>query len=259
MPLLDLRRQAAAERITLPAELGLGEADRQAAIATWKGRMVNEHISARIFAGLVPQLMRAEIDADHQAAVATMISDELRHARLCAAAALALGGDPVAPLPPLEPVPEHDDASPLEAVLRNVISVSCLSETVAVALIDAERLQAGPPVLAELLRSILADEVQHARFGWRLLEELEPRLDRRLRARLGEYLVVALAHLRAHELRHIPARAAPSSAAEAVGVCDGNAARELLFQTIGEVIIPGLCAHGLPARAAWERSLKIAA
>lgn len=256
MASLDLRTQAAAHPLEL-GELALPEPERLAAVATWKGRMVNEHISARVFAGLVPQMMHAELDPDHQAAVAIMIGDELRHARQCATAVLALGGDPRAELPPLAAVPEHEDADPLEAVLRNVLSISCLAETVAVALIDAERLVAGPPALAELLRSILADEVKHARFGWRLLEELEPRLDRGLRARLGEYLVVAFAHLREHELRHIPARPAPSAAAEALGVCDGRAARELLFSTIEDVIVPGLAAHGLPARAAWRRSQRL--
>jgi len=258
MPLLDLRRQGAAVGFELGEEVALTAFERSSAIATWRARMVNEHISARVFAALIPQMMRAEIDADHQAAVAEMISDELRHARLCAAAALALGGDPRAELPPLTAVPEHLDASPLEAVLRNVISISCLSETVAVALIDGERLRAGPPALADLLKEILADEVGHARFGWRLLDELGPQIDDGMRLRLGDYLIDAFAHLRAHELAHIPARPAPSDVAESIGVCDGNDARTLLFETIEEVILPGLTAHGLPAKAAWERSLTIA-
>ncbi len=255
MAILDLRRQAAAHPLDLGPDLALDEPARQAAIATWKGRMVNEHISARVFAALIPQLMRAGLDPDHHEAVAAMITDELRHARLCAAAVLALGGDPIAPLPHLSPIPEHEDASPLEALLRNVLSVSCLSETVAVALIDAERLHAGPPALAELLRAILADEVAHARFGWRLLEELAPRLDRPLRARLGAYLIPAFAHLRAHQLHHIPDRPAPSTAAEAIGVCDGHRARALFLATVEDIIVPGLCAHHIPARAAWRRAL----
>ena len=146
-------------------------------------------------------------------------------------------------------------ATPIEAILRNVISVSCLSETVAVALIDSERLRAGPPALAELLKRILADEVQHARFGWRLLEELAPRLPAAMKRRLGVYLVTAFAHLREHELAHLPARPAPSRAAEAVGVCDGHEARRLFLDTVRDVIIPGLEDHGLPAAAAWEASL----
>ena len=73
-----------------------------------------------------------------QAEVPAMIADEYRHARQCAGVVLALGGDPVAPLPAIQALPEHADVSPLEAVLRNVISVGCLSETVAVSVIRAE-------------------------------------------------------------------------------------------------------------------------
>jgi hypothetical protein len=186
-----------------------------------------------------------------------MTADELRHAELCAAVVEALGDDARAIMPALPPVPDHDDADPLEAVLRNVLSISCLSETVAVALIDAERRTAGPPALARLLARIVADEVGHARAGWRLLEQLAPRLRPALRASLGDYLVLALAHLVEHELAHLPARPSPSPAAQAVGVCDGHGARQLLFATIEQVIVPGLQAHGLDAVGAWRGAQRI--
>ena len=103
-----------------------------------------------------------------------------------------------------------------------------------------------------LARDLLADEVGHARFGWRLLEELAPSLSPTLRERLGDYLVIALDDLATHELSHLPARPSPSSAAEALGVCDGHAARRLFFATVEEVIVPGLQASGLPALSAWR-------
>lgn len=257
MARLDLRRQAAAlaDRLDGLDLTALGERDRLSAIATWRGRMVNEHVSARVFAGLVPQLMRAEVDADLHEEVAAMISDELRHARLCAAAVHALGGDAVAELPPITAIPEHEDATPIEALLRNVISVGCLSETVAVALIDGERLRTPNPALAGLLQEILADEVAHARFGWRFLEATAGALDPATRERLDGYLEVALRHLIAHELAHLPARPAPSAAAEAIGVCDGNDARALFFDTLREVIVPGLTAHGFRAQEALRRAM----
>ena len=252
MAVLDLRRQAAREGLTLAGAPALTERDRLAAVATWRGRMVNEHISARVFAALVPQMMAAEIDADRQAAVAAMIAEELRHAVLCAAAVHALGGEAVADVPPLAPVPLHEDAEPLEALVRNVLSIACLSETVAVALIDAEWHSTTPPELNAALKTILADEVGHARFGWALLDELEPRLDTAMRARLGDYLVAAFKHLVDHELAHLPPRASPSPEAECVGVCDGNDARRLFFKTVNEVIVPGLEKRGLPGKAAWD-------
>jgi hypothetical protein len=257
MAVLDLRTAARAlstsdgMRLEAPSLSRLSQAERRAAIATWLGRMVNEHVSAQVFAGLIPQLMRAEISGERQAQVAEMIADEMRHARQCAAVVDALGGEAIGELPEIVPVPTHDDASPLEALLRNVLSICCMSETVAVALIGAERLESGPAPLRATLTTILADEVQHARFGWTLLEEVRPRLDDVLRARLSRWLVAAFAHLKEHELAHLPAGGAPSKAASEVGVCDGMAARALFFDTVERVIVPGLEGHGFAARAAW--------
>ena len=249
-PHLDLRVEAAAAALALdPA--ALDERERAAAIGTWLGRMVNEHISARVFAALIPQMMAAEVPAARIAEVAAMIGEELRHGVQCAAVVHALGGEAIAPLPPLPAVPDHADAAPLEALLRNVLSIACLSETVAVALIGAERDSAGPPAMQATLTTILADEVGHARFGWRLLDELAPRLTPDLRRRLGDYLVAAFRHLRDHELAHLPPHPAPSLRAEAYGVCDGNEARALFFATIDTVIVPGLEHHGIPAAHAW--------
>jgi len=251
---LDLRAEAAAEAATLDLA-GLTAEDRAFAIGTWRGRMVNEHVSARVFAALIPQMMAAGVRARLIAEVAAMIAEELRHGVQCAAMVHALGGEAVAEVPPLPSVPEHADAGALEALLRNVLSISCLSETVAVALIGAERETAGPPAMQETLTTILADEVGHARFGWRLLEELAPRLDDAIRARLGDYLVAGFRHLREHELAHLPPRPAPSPEAEAYGVCDGREARALFFETVRSVIVPGLEAFGIPAGRAWRTSL----
>jgi hypothetical protein len=254
---LDLRGAARRAGLSLERLDDLDDHARASAILTWRGRMLNEHVSARVFSALGDQLARAGLHGDRRARVAAMVHDELRHADRCAAAVEALGGDPVAELPTLPPVPDHADAGPLEAVLRNVLSVSCLSETVAVALIDAERRAAGPPALGRLLAEILADEVAHARFGWKLLEDLSSHLSPELCERLGDYLVVAFDDLAVHELAHLPARPAPSPAAEAVGVCDGLAARRLFFATVEQVIVPGLQAHGLPALSAWRAAQQI--
>lgn len=256
MTLLDLRHEARAVDLRLPVHLDLDAHARAAAIATWRGRMVNEHVSSRVFTALAGQLGRAGLVGEVRR-VEHMVAEERRHGALCAAVVEALGGDALADVPPLPAVPEHPDAGPLEAAVRNVLSISCLSETVAVALIDAERRSVGPPELTALLAEILADEVQHARTGWRLLADLAPRLDTDLRERLGDWLVLAFAHLVDHELAHLPPRPSPSPAAEALGVCDGNAARTLFFATVEQVIVPGLQAHGLDALAAWHAAQRL--
>jgi len=255
---LDLREPARSRGFALADTTALTGDDRAVAIGTWRGRMVNEHISARVFAGLVPQLMAAGVAHDDIARAADMIGEELAHGVMCGAVVEALGGEAQAPLPELAPVPTHDDAGPVEALLRNLLSVCCMSETVAVALITAEAERTTVPELAEVLRVILADEVGHARFGWRVLGPLLERLDAEApeagRERLGGYLIGAFRHLREHELTHLPPQAPPSEEAERYGVCDGNEARRLFFDTVETVIVPGLAAHGLPAEAAWQRS-----
>ena len=252
MTMLNMR-DAAREQGLVFDHTVLSESERAMAITTWRGRMVNEHVSARVFAGLVPQMMRAGVDVRLQLEVASMIQEELRHGVLCAAAVEALGGKALAPLPTMESVPQHKDCEPLEALLRNILSICCLSETIAVALISAERLETRPPELEAALAEILADEVGHARFGWRLLDTLASRLDEDLRRRLGDYLPVAFVHLMTYELAHLPVQSAPpSDTVEGYGVCNGRDARALFYDTVESVIVPELEARGLAGKASWE-------
>lgn len=251
---LDLSRDAEPLAIEHTWVDVLSAAEREEVTSAWLARMCEEHISARIFAGLIPQLMAAGVSPRIQADVADMIAEELVHARFCAGIVTALGAKPIAPLPQLPEVPKHEDAGPVEALLRNLMSISCLSETIACAHIEAERLEVGPEPLREVLRLILADEVGHARLGWRVLDELAPGLDDATRERLNAYLVYAFQALFARHLHADDVGTEPASpAAQAVGVCDIDLMREILLDTVAEVIIPGLEAHGFAAeRAATE-------
>jgi hypothetical protein len=252
--ILDLRVPArAAAEVALAGALATADALRGPAIATWRGRMVNEHGSARVFAALADQLERAGWGGDAVATCRGFAEEERRHGVLCGAVVEALGGEALAPALIQGDLPEHADAGdPVEAALRNVIAVSCLSETVAVALIGAEREEMPDGQLRELLTRIWSDEVGHARFGWGLVTAAAPTLSDAARARLGRYLEVAFAHLERHELHHLPeAAGAPDGGAE-LGLCSGHEARALFYATVDDVIIPGLENLGLPARAAWE-------
>ncbi len=259
MAVVDLRDEAAALAIVLHDAPPLSAEDLTAAHATWRGRMVNEYVSSRVFGSLVGQLIAAEVRPARVAEAAGMVGDELRHARACAGVLHALGGEAIAALPDLPTVPEHEDAGPLETVLRNVLSICCLSETVAVALISAEYFELEGTAIGAILRDILADEVRHSRFGWQLVSELMPRVDAAMKRRLRRYLKVALRHLRDHELSHISPEAAPSVEAGLVGVCDGGTARALFFETVLEVILPALEARGLPAGEQWRQVVAQAA
>ncbi|MCB9745829.1 MAG: ferritin-like domain-containing protein [Alphaproteobacteria bacterium] len=247
MPTLDLREPArrSMPRVRVRADL------RLPAIGTWRGRMINEHGSARVFEALALQLAAAGASAEDVARCEGFAAEERRHGVLCGAVVEALGGEARAEVSEPEAYPLHPDVGPLEGALRNLLSISCLSETVAVALIGAERLEMPEGELKELLTRIYAEECGHSNFGWRLMRSLLPD-DPALKQRLGAYLRVAFAHLERHELAHLPAEAAWPEEGKAVGLCDGASARALFYATLSEVIVPNLEALGIPATQAWE-------
>ena len=246
---LDLRSAGRASGVDL-AGVVLSEQERTAAIEEWRGRMVNEHISARVFAQLIPQMMRAGIEPAVQAKVADMVAQELRHGRLCAGVVEALGGSAIAPQPELTDVPMHEDADPLEGVLRNVLAISCLEETVAVALLETGRQLSGPQPIRAIVTEILRDEVNHSKLGWKLADELLPRTDLATRERLSEYLVPAFRQLLVRHYVPETADLGARMAVPAIGVDDARDASALMLEVVAKVIVPGLEAHGLAARDA---------
>jgi len=248
MAMLDLRAQARAQIPDLaPLTHLYGDVQQ-----TWHGRMVNEWASGAVFEGLAAQLRAARLGRDLAECAEGFAAEERHHGVLCGAVVEAAGGEALAPMPERDPFPMHPDVSPLEGLVRNLIAVSCLSETAAVALIGAERLRMPDSPLRKLMTTIYADEVGHARFGWSLVAELVPAMSEPERQRLSAYLAVAFAHFEKHELAHLPADYDPPSEGAALGLCKGRHARELLYQAIAEVMIPGLSAVGLDAERAWQ-------
>ena len=246
--MLNLREEAQKHRPQVPHLPHL----RDAAIGTWKARMVNEYGSARVFEGLYTQLSNIPLPKADLERLKSFAEDEKRHGILCGAVVEALGGEAIAPPLPIIPFPSHEDVSLLEGAIRNLLSISCLSETIAVSLIGAERLEMPEGSLRELLTNIYADECAHANFGWRLLGDLLNRGDAELPKRLNKYLQLAFLHLETHELTHLPIDAQPPKEGVALGLCSGLDARELFYATIEQIIIPGLTQHGLDARWAWS-------
>jgi hypothetical protein len=251
---LDLRALARDARPTLPVLPALVDA----AVGTWRARMINEYGSAEVFVALADQLARAGLH-EHKGEVLRFADEERRHGVLCGAVVEALGGEAIGEITTQHDMPAHDDAPrPLEAVLRNVISICCMSETVAVALIGAERFAMPKGELRDLLTRIWADEIGHARFGWRLLARVAQALDDAARERLGDWLEVAFAHLVEHELAHLPLAASPPPEGIVYGLCNGAEARRLFADTVAHAIVPGLAAHGLPAARAWRNRAGVA-
>lgn len=254
MTTLDLRKAARREPLA-PIDVGAVPAsDLEAARTNWRERMVSEHASARVFGDMVGGMMRAGLPSDEIRRVAAMAQQELDHGLLCARVLVALGVAPVGELPRLDVTPVHADAaSPLEAVLRNVISIGCCSETVAVALVATEREQAGPPALRKVLDQILRDEIKHSRFGWRLVSRLTPSLSKKERDGLDAYLVDAFEHSIAFHGQFLDMPYAGDEGV-AIGAPHGGSSFVTFVTTMRQIVVPGLERCGLRAADAWNEA-----
>lgn len=224
----------------------------------WRKRMVNEHQSAAVFSQLLPQLIEAQAPLDWKTSVLRMSMDELRHGGLCGDVVEALGAEAAVEieLSP-RPLPRHPGCTPLERLMRNALFIGCLSETVAVALTTEERERTTEPLVRRVIDQIVADESLHARFGWAVVAEVAPELDDAARARTDAWLRTAFRYFESMEMNEIPACAPPSDAlvqeGQALGVCENMETRELVYETLAEVVIPGLENAGFAAARAWER------
>ncbi len=224
---------------------------------TWRARMVHEHHSAAVFSRLLPQLMAAGADLEFKTVVLRMSMDELRHASLCAGVVSLLGGQAEAEADLVtQPLPEHEDATPLEAALRNVMFVGCLSETVSIALLTEERELTTEPVIARVVDQLAADEVLHAKLGWTYLATVWPQLNAEERARTDAYLPVAFGYLEAKMLGAMPLvgdlPTTLRAETEALGCLSSEEGRDLLYATLEGVIAPRLHDYGLDAMTAWR-------
>lgn len=239
--IVDLRQEA---RASAPHASDPGLL-KDAAIETWRTRMMNEYGSSRVFEALSAQMKRAGFAPKDVAECAKFADEERRHGVLCGAVVESLGGLAVFEMDDdCPPLPKHEDTTPLVAVLRNAMSVGCMSETVAVSLIGAERLEMPEGEIRALLTLIWADEIGHARFGWHLLAKKLRELSPREHDDLARYVPVALAHLDKHELAHLPDCEAPRGG-EQWGLCSGRSARRLYRATVDQIIVPRLRSMGL--------------
>lgn len=224
--------------------------------ASWIERMAHEHHSAAVFSRLLPQLVEAEASLEYKTVALRMSMDELRHAALSGDVVRLLGGTPETERElRTEPLPEHAGASARERAMRNVLFVSCLSESIAAPLLAAERELAREPHVRAVLEQLAADETLHARFGWAYVRETWQVASDAERAGMQRYLPLALGAIEArmHEAMtlELDADAALEDELAALGVTMGDRSRALMDEVVDTVVLPALEAIGLDARAAW--------
>lgn len=154
---------------------------RRQLVAYWTQIGQLEHASIASFARACMQLIQlgapAELIADSQRAMA----DEVRHARVAFGLASAYAGVAIGP-GPLEVEGSLVRGAGLRAIVEGLVVEACVGETLAAIEVREAAQHARDPLVAALLDEIAADELRHARLGWRTLRWILDHADDDLRS-----------------------------------------------------------------------------
>jgi hypothetical protein len=248
---------------------------RRAAAVQWAGRARAEHGSVQQFTILAHALCNARIELHVLGALARLVTDEVRHAELCAEMALAAWPEGKASepavfrwdrprLPWVGPPVLGDDPAPTFAWAAEAVLVSCcIGETLSRPMLEAIAVVATEPLAQAVAKQILRDEHLHASFGWETLGLLLPRIDDAQRDALQERMTRSFGAVERTTACGIPVEAVAGKSLEIaegddpdhpnLGTLTDEQYAMIFFATMEVEVLPQLQALGLDAMGAWRR------
>ena len=244
---------------------------RRTAAIQWAGRARNEHGSVQQFGQLTEVMASACVEIELLGVLARMITDEVRHAELCARMAVALWPEGLAsetqvyawpqPRPPwpdgpsprerLEPEPR------LAWAARAILTACCLGETLSKPMLDALVIVTTEPIAEGVSRQILRDEHLHATFGFEALALIWPRLSDGSRDRLQAQLASDFAGFEKSVCGSITIADVAGSEVTIergepnLGVLTGHQYAMIFYSCLETEIFPRLREQGLDPERAW--------
>jgi hypothetical protein len=224
----------------------------------WRARIAAEYGSAAITQHLVLWLIQIGASPDVIDAGLRIVEDELAHSRLSHQVYVDAGGTE-APRIERESLELHRRAqAPLELdVLRTVVRVYCLGETVAVPLFSHLRSTCTVPSARAALDRVLRDEVRHRDFGWLALDwflttELAPHIPQILEADLpGMFAELERSYGTGNPAFDDTPAADMPDADRAWGLAPAREYAEILHRTFTRDFQPRFAARGIDATPAW--------
>jgi hypothetical protein len=158
----------------------------------WRRRTLDEYRSQLAFTQFLSEITQLGFAWDALSMGVRVVRDEARHTELCRRMVVALGGEAI-----MDGEPNRvcaDERQPLRSrICQTVVTSLCIGETVSVRMLAAARDQAVDPLARRALTTLVADESIHSRFGWALLQALNPLLTRAERESARELIPVCLA------------------------------------------------------------------
>lgn len=211
--------------------------------ARWAYRAGLEHAAAHRFAQLADRLEATGFDGALVTIARHAAEQERTHVGLCAAIAERFGATVALPAAPVVPDIAPRAWSPRDRVAYEVVAFCCVTETANAVVVTAGVDDVDDRAIRRALRTILADEVQHSRLGWRFLAS-HP-LDDAQRAGLAVHLPSMLAGTVRADLFTDALVVGDEETMRRFGTLPRAGRRDAFVAGLREVLFPGLAAAGI--------------
>jgi len=224
------------------------DAETRAELASrWFYRAGLEHAAAFRFRRLAERMAAAGFDAELVAIARLAEMQERAHVRLCVEIAARFGRGPELPAETVVTEVAPAAWALRDRVLYEVVAFCCVTETANAVVVTAGADDIDDTAIRRAVRTILADEVQHSRLGWRCLTT-HP-LDDAQRAWLGAYLPSMLAGTVRSDLFRAQLVIGDEATMQRYGTLPLAGRREAFLTGMREVLLPGLAEFGVDTAA----------
>lgn len=212
-----------------------------------------EYGAVALFSQLASGLAMVGAPFDLICATTQVPADEIRHADYAIRMANLCAGEEQS-FPINREAFERDYCVPmsLERLDCLMIDVAAISESLAAELIAACADGATDAVANALFRSILSDEIHHARLGWYYLAWRAPQWSLAERQRVANYVGTMVVEIERKFWFGRDVEKDLEKAARALGILDSERQRMVVHRAMEESIVPALDAAGLGASHAWK-------
>lgn len=225
------------------------------AASVWHARRRVELQAAARFARLARELERHGAHRDVVALAFGAADEEVRHAALCAELMAHFGRPRVddGPAPAVSRVAPAGMTA-RQALLYEVVALSCVTETLSTALLGELVACARDTIAKEAMHEILRDEVRHSRLGWAHLASEHTRGACDV---VGEHLPAPLCATVNEQLFDGGPEHVSQDELTGLGSLPKARRAEIVNETLTKVVFPGLARFGVDVThgARWLEGL----
>jgi hypothetical protein len=222
---------------------------RRRAARIWSERRRFELEAARHFDRLAGELRALGASPNVCKIAGEAAEDERRHAELCSSLSCHFGGVPAKAEPPMAWCVVPRGLARRDALLYEIVALSCVTETLSTALLGVLVERATDSLARRTMQSILRDEVRHSRLGWAYLAQAaSPAAMQAVSRNLPAMLKATLSDELFSETRSEP----DAESLAGLGQLERAERRCIVRETLEEVVFPGLLLFGADVRAGRE-------